>query len=263
MANHLDALRNIDSPNISQLVSNLPAEILENERALLTNDYPQDRGIFTRGSIDNTSHFDFFGDSYIDQLKNFTEQDLWLHVGPGDFHAEVDYFTSSLFSQHAHVVSNAYRLSESDVAKDNLKILQPFKEQGKFTCIGDIKFQELQYSYPGKATLISDVFAAASYDPDLFGVFKAASEILRPGGMFAVVLLSVTFKSLSGTPIPASEYYEGIKGFKIINHTDNGGWVFQRTNDTFDAPSIILLSFIARDKDKKVYWPMRKYQIGS
>jgi len=64
------------------------AETLSNERTLLANDFSQDRGIFKRGAGDNLSHVDFFGEFYLQALKDLGSNDVWLHVGPGDFNAE-------------------------------------------------------------------------------------------------------------------------------------------------------------------------------
>ncbi len=77
--------------------------------------------------------------------------------------------------------------------------------------------------FPAKAKLISDVFAAGSYDPDLFGFFQVASEILVPCGMLAVVLATVSFDSVEGSSIAPVDVYRRIKGFEVIHSTENSG----------------------------------------
>jgi hypothetical protein len=255
MGSHREALENALKFNE---VTDTALELESNERRLRANNYVQDRGLVRRGVVDNLSHLDFFGDCYLQEMQRLNEDDTWLHIGPGDFYAEVDYFTSTLFSTHAKVVSNAYYLSKSSQAVTNLKFLRQHKN---FSCIDGIKFQDLRGVSPIRAKLISDVFAAGSYDHDLFGFFEAASELLVPGGMLAVVLASVSFCSLSGASIPDSEVYRSLKGFEVINSTENSGWVFRRTNEAFVKPRAELASFVAADHDKKIAWPLRSYTI--
>jgi hypothetical protein len=204
------------------------------------------------------SHVDFFGDCYLQALQQLRQDETWLHIGPGNFCAEVDYFTSPLFSTHAKVVSNAYCLSQTPQAVDNLEFL---RRQGGFRCIDGIKFQDLQGVFADKATLISDVFAAGSYDPDLFGFFQVASELLVPGGMLAVVLATVSFDALNGSSTAPDEVYRSMRGFELINSTQNSGWVFRRTNEAFIKPRAELSSFVAANHERKVAWPRRRYTI--
>lgn len=242
-------------------VTDLLAETHSNERRLRANDFAQDRGIFKRGAADNLNHIDFFGDSYLPTLKNLGEDDVWLHIGPGNFYAEVDYFSSPLFTKHAKVISNSYCLSDSPDAVSNLAFLEQFKRDGKFDCIHGIKFQDLKDRFPYKATAISDVFAAGSYDQDLFGFFRTASELLLPHGMFAVVLATVSFNSVDGRSIPAPEIYQSMRAFELVNQTENNGWVFRRTNETFVEPRNELAYFAAANFDKGICWPIRRYNI--
>lgn len=240
-------------------VTDTALELESNERKLRANDYVQDRGIFQRGAADNLNHVDFFGGCYLEALKQLNEDDTWLHIGPGNFCAEVDYFTSPLFPTHAKVVSNVYCLSQSPQALTNLEFL---KRHDKFRCISGVKFQDLRHVHPVKARLISDVFAAGSYDPDLFGFFQAASEHLVPGGMLAVVLATVSFNLPNGASIPATDVYRGLKGFELVNATENSGWVFRRTNEEFVKPRAELASFVAADGGKQIAWPIRRYILS-
>jgi hypothetical protein len=233
-------------------------ELESNERKLRANDYVQDRGIFQRGAADNLNHLDFFGECYLQALQQLNEDDTWLHIGPGNFCAEVDYFTSPLFLTHARVVSNVYCLSQSPQAVTNLEFL---KRHEKFNCIEGVKFQDLRDVFPVRAKVISDVFAAGSYDHDLFGFFQVASELLVPGGMLAVVLATVSFNSLNGASKSASEVYQSLKGFEVINSTENSGWVFRRTDEAFVKPRAELVSFVAADPNKQIAWPIRRYKI--
>ena len=242
-------------------VTDTAVEAQLNEQTLRDNDYPQDRGIFQRGAADNLNHIDFFGDCYLHALHELCENDVWLHVGPGDFYAEVDYFTSPLFEKHAKVVSNAYCLSNSPESVTNLKLLGQFRRNGKLDIIDGIKFQDLRGSFPQKVKLISDVFAAGSYDEDLFGFFRVASELLLPGGILAVVLATVSFDSANGESISASDVYRSMKGFELINSTENNGWVFRRTNETFIGQKAEMISFVARNRAKGIMWPIRRYKI--
>jgi hypothetical protein len=255
MGSHREAIENALKFNE---VTDTALELESNERRLRANKYVQDRGIVRRGVADNLNHQDFFGDCYLQEMQRLNEDDIWLHIGPGDFYAEVDYFTSPLFSTHAKVVSNAYYLSESSQAVTNLEFLRRHKN---FSCIDRIKFQDLRNEYTIKAKLISDVFAAGSYDHELFGFFEVASELLVPGGMLAVVLATVSFYSESGASILDSEVYRNLKGFEVINSTENSGWVFRRTKEVFVRPRAVLASFVAADHDKKIAWPLRSYTI--
>jgi hypothetical protein len=112
-----------------------------------------------------------------------------------------------------------------------------------------------------RAKLISDVFAAGSYDPDLFGFFQVASEILVPGGMLAVVLATVSFDSVDGSSIAPVDVYRSLRGFEVINSTENSGWVFRRTDEAFLKPKAELTSFVAANRDRQVAWPRRRYTI--
>jgi len=236
-----------------------PARELEsNEQKLRANDYIQDRGLLQRGAVDNLSHLDFFGDCYLKELQQLKANDTWLHIGPGNFCAEMDYFTSSLFPTHAKVVSNPYCLSQSPQAVANLEFLRLQKE---FSCIHGVKFQDLPGVFPGRANLISDVFAAGSYDPDLFGFFQVASEFLVPGGMLAVVLATVSFDLADGSSVAPIEVYRSLRGFEVINSTENSGWVFRRTAEAFIKPRAELRSFVAANHDRQVAWPRRHYTI--
>ena len=239
-------------------VTDTSQELESNERKLRANDYIQDRGILKRGAVDNMSHLDFFGDCYLQALQQLREDDTWLHIGPGDFYAEVDYFTSSLFSTHAKVVSNAYCLSQNPQAVSNLEFLSRHRE---FRCIDGIKFQDLRGVLPLRVKLLSDVFAAGSYDPDLFGFFQAASELLVPGGILAVVLATVSFDSEDGSSIPPIQVFRSLSGFELINATENSGWVFQRNHGDFIKPKAELASFVASDHNRKIAWPRRSYTI--
>jgi len=239
-------------------VTDAAFELESNERKLRANDYIQDRGLLQRGAVDNLCHLDFFGDCYLQALQQLTEDDTWLHIGPGNFCAEMDYFTSPLFLRHAKVVSNPYCLSQSSQAVVNLEFLRRHKE---FSCIDGIKFQDLRGVIPNKAKLISDVFAAGSYDPDLFGFFQVASELLVPGGMLAVVLATVSFDSANGSSILPIEVYRSLRGFEVINSTENSGWVFRRTDEAFIKPRAELASFVAANHDRKIAWPRRRYVL--
>ena len=239
-------------------VTDTALELESNERKLRANDYIQDRGLLQRGAVDNLSHVDFFGDCYLQALQQLRQDETWLHIGPGNFCAELDYFTSPLFSTHAKVVSNAYCLSQTPQAEDNLEFL---RRQRGFRCIDGMKFQDLRSVFADKAKLISDVFAAGSYDPDLFGFFQAASELLVTGGMLAVVLATVSFDSANGLPISPAEVYRSMRGFELINSTENSGWVFRRTDEAFIKPSAKLSSFVAANHERKVAWPRRRYTI--
>jgi len=259
MVNHTLAAKNASAV---ERATDLSTELSSNEQTLLANDYPQDRGIFKRGAIDNLNHIDFFGAPYLQFLRSLSQDDLFVHVGPGDFHAEVDYFSSPEFTPQANVLSNAYAQSNTPEALENMAFLKEFEDRGKFKCISGIKFQDLKIPLKGKAKLIADVFAAGSYDENVFGVFEAASEILVPGGMYAVVLASVNFESITGAPIPAAEIYKNIGGFELVHQTKNDGWVFRRTEDAFVAPKAETISFVARDRNKGIFWPVRHYRIG-
>lgn len=239
-------------------VTDTALELQSNELKLRANDYIQDRGLLQRGAVDNLSHLDFFGECYIQALRQLGKDDTWLHIGPGNFCAEMDYFTLPLFSTHAKIVSNPYCLSQSSQAVTNLEFLN---RQPQFTCIDGIKFQDLRGVFSGRAKLISDVFAAASYDPDLFGFFHAASELLAPGGMLAVVLATVSFDLADESSISSGEVYRGLRGFEVINSTDNSGWVFRRTDEGFIKPRAELVSFVAANHDRRVAWPRRHYRI--
>jgi hypothetical protein len=239
-------------------VTDAALELESNERKLRANDYIQDRGLLKRGAVDNLSHVDFFGDCYLQALQQLGKDDTWLHIGPGDFNAEIDYFTSPVFSTHAKVVSNPYCLSQNPQAIANLEILR--RHEG-FRCIDGIKFQDLPGVFPVRVKLISDVFAAGSYDPDLFGFLHVASEILVPGGMLAVVLATVSFDSVDGSSIAAVDVYRSLKGFEVINSTENSGWVFRRTDEAFIKPKAELTSFVAANRDRQVAWPRRRYTI--
>jgi len=239
-------------------VTDTALELESNEHKLRANDYIQDRGLLQRGAVDNLSHLDFFGDCYIQALQQLGKDDTWLHIGPGNFCAEMDYFTSPLFSAHAKVVSNPYCLSQSSQAVTNLEFL---RGQPEFTCIDGIKFQDLRGEFWGRANLISDVFAAGSYDPDLFGFFQVASELLVPGGMLAVVLATVSFDLADGSPISPGEVYRGLRGFEVINSTENSGWIFRRTDEAFVKPRAELASFVAANHDRRVAWPRRRYVV--
>jgi hypothetical protein len=257
MGSHQQAIQNILQFNE---VTDTTQELESNERRLRANNYVQDRGIVRRGMADNLNHQDFFGECYLQEMQKLNENDTWLHIGPGNFYAEVDYFTSPLFTTHAKVVSNVYCLSESVDATTNLEFL---KTKGSFSCIDGVKFQDLRDVSVIRANLISDVFAAGSYDQDLFGFFEAASEFLVPGGMLAVVLATVSFDSAEGASVEESKVYGSIRGFEVINHTENSGWVFRRTSEPFVKPRAELKSFVAADHDKKIAWPIRSYRIFS
>lgn len=233
-------------------------ELESNEQKLRANDYIQDRGLLQRGAVDNLSHVDFFGDGYLQALRQLKQDETWLHIGPGNFCAELDYFTSPVFSTHAKVVSNAYCLSQAPQAVANLEFL---RRQRGFRCIDGIKFQDLRGAFADKATLISDVFAAGSYDPDLFGFFQVASELLVPGGMLAVVLATVSFDAANGSSMPPAEVYRSMRGFELINSTQNSGWIFRRTDETFIKPRAELSAFVAANHGRKVAWPRRRYTI--
>lgn len=239
-------------------VTDTALELKSNEEKLRANDYIQDRGLLQRGAVDNLSHLDFFGECYLESLQQLREDDTWLHIGPGNFCAEMDYFTSPLFSTHAKVVSNPYCLSQSPQAVANLEFL---RRQPEFTCIDGIKFQDLRGVFSGRSKLISDVFAAGSYDPDLFGFFQVASELLVSGGMLAVVLATVSFDLADGSSISPVEVYRGLRGFEVVNSTENSGWLFRRTDEAFIKPRAELASFVAADHDRQVAWPRRHYRI--
>jgi SAM-dependent methyltransferase len=251
-----------ESLSLSCSASSKLDEFRRNELTLREHDYPVDRGLIKKGSLDKQTYISITSPELYGVLQGLTARDRWLDVGPGEFFAVHDYYFSGEFPGKAKAIALNLTPLEDQTALEHISQLNQELPSGKFSYnIGDVL--DLSPRETGKLSLITDIYAAFCYSPAIDEVLAKYAELLKPGGHLALVARGTSFVDENGKKVSLKKFFESLPGFEVVGASARGGFLLKRTKEDFVMPPIELVEFVARDTSKKVYFPHKKYQVHS
>ena len=211
----------------STRVAGHEAELAENEHRVKENIFYTNRGF--------SDYKRFLGPSFISKLRSLKRDSHWIDLGAGNARAMREYFSSvwqGLWAEKpkmtAVVVEKPLDLSRLELAAF-LSRIETTGNGGRFKYMSG---RFLGDYHPGEiepADVVTDVYGAISYSPDLSGSVEQAGGMLKPGGqLFTIIqtrletigsregnVRNVIIRRPDGSEVDIADWLRQIQGLKL------------------------------------------------
>lgn len=232
----------------------LAEAIIANARIVETNEFRVSRPLFHPDG--GTSYVSSLPDGFLDALSALNETGHWVDVGAGSARAALEYLANAArFPRSARVTAIVVRRPEW-TAPQGEPVLS-----SRFRYLDGRTIQSIPASEIGQADLVTDVYGALTYAPDLIEALRSELNLLRVGGsLFATGLASTRFiadSSLNAGRI--AEFADLLQRFSRGLRVEGTAQLLHivRERETFELPELELVEFKSDSPPDRVYFLTR------
>lgn len=182
-----------------------------------------------------------FGEPLLTALHSLTASSHWIDVGAGQARAQLDFLNASPEVVKTTAIS-VRRPFLSFSLERGLRAAFPEKAAVRRYIEGYIESTVVE-----KADIVTDLFGAILYSPNIDVTLKAELEALKTNGQLFVYVphFLFTITNPTGTNIGLSGWLRNVKGVEIVKNDSIGTFILRRTSGPLEIPALELTSMTA------------------
>lgn len=212
-----------------------------------------------------TYHYGF-GDKFTRTLAKFKSGDHWVDVGSGSAKALLEFLQQTNNPQiQTTAIAVSKPTSYSILKKLFLSKHPSLLQFHRYLSGQTIEELNLQSAELAPADLITDMFGAFSYSPQIDQVLAKEISMLKVGGklfVYTPLIWQIKIFNSAGNKIPLNEWLQSLAGVKLSSmyesSVDNelsllNGFILERTNEEFSVPTLKLINMSSEIVSERTY----------
>lgn len=246
----------LDFPGCPEL---LEKGLKQNARTVEKSAFITGRGLY--------EYRQYLGRDFATVLKSLGSRSHWIDVGAGDAEAMHDLYSE--YRERKIPLSQLPFMTAVTKAR-SAEFWQGIYRRAvfrfdKFEYLVGKYIQEYSASQIAKADLVTDLFAAATYSPDVDQAIAKIARLLKPDGTAIITLISEKLVILdsNGRPVAIETWLQKAHGVKLVKVRRLDGFegalkrlTLTRTDGPVQIPSLQLVEIHDTENDPA---PYRKY----